>query len=404
MKSGLWLSRRQVRWLIVLLALLPLIPSGLLIQMMVQNALRDRAFFATEMERTYREQLARVADRYSIDRQVADPGGLREHLARVFGPELDLVASPAGRVEGEIEKAMSGFAVVHRIEEGSYEGWMIMIPEIPAQPDQQSEQKRLALNHVVGILVGVILVAGGVWFTVHRRLRVDELRSDLLTTISHEIKTPVAASRVLIETLEDGETDKQTTREYLKLISQENDRMTELADQFLTYSRLEQGQVSLTRKRCSLKRILQEQVILLRPQFEAVGGNLVLECDESMEVETDPRAVKLILMNLLENALKYGGTPPGCRVVAREAGRRIEILVSDDGNGVERSERRAIFRKFYQGDAELSRGKTGVGLGLAICRQFARLLKGEIYVADAAAGEGATFVFTVPCRGGGRTE
>jgi signal transduction histidine kinase len=176
--------------------------------------------------------------------------------------------------------------------------------------------------------------------------------------------------------------------------------MTELADQFLTYSRLEQGQVRVTKKRCTLNRLLEEQVLLLSPRFESAGGRLQLHCEKTWEVETDPRAVKLILMNLLENALKYGGDPPTCEVVARESGKRIEIVVSDGGSGVERSEQKAIFRKFYQGDAELSRGKSGVGLGLAICRQFARLLKGEVYVADSSEGEGASFVFTVPFAGG----
>jgi signal transduction histidine kinase len=399
-KTGLWLSRRQVRWLIVLLALLPLIPSGLLIQMMVQNALRDRAFVATEMESTYRDQLARVANRFSLDQAQASESQLVDHLTRIFGSELELAVSPNGHETGKFQEALAKSPVVHFIEEGSYAGWIISLDGVPGLPDQMTEQRQLALNHVAGIIAGVLVVAGGVWFTVHRRLRVDELRSDLLTTISHEIKTPVAASKVLIETLESGSVDEQTSKEYLNLIGKENDRMTELADQFLTYSRLEQGQVRVTKKRCTLNRLLEEQVLLLSPRFESAGGRLQLHCEKTWEVETDPRAVKLILMNLLENALKYGGDPPTCEVVARESGKRIEIVVSDGGSGVERSEQKAIFRKFYQGDAELSRGKSGVGLGLAICRQFARLLKGEVYVADSSEGEGASFVFTVPFAGG----
>ena len=398
-KSGLWLSRRQVRWLIVLLALLPLIPSGLLIQIMIQNAIRDRAFVASEMGRTYRSQLARIADRYSLEQSEPREQDLAEYLNRVFGAEVELVIAPPSEVKNMTVNPLTIYPVVHRLDEGAFAGWMIFIKEVPGLPDQRDEQRKLTVNHIIGILVGVVLVAGGVWFTVHRRLRVDEMRSDLLTTISHEIKTPVAASRVLIETLEDGGVDEETAHDYLRLIRKENDRMTELADQFLTYSRLEQGQVSISRKSCSLSRLLHEQVRLLRPQFTAEGGSLKMDCEEDWRIETDPQAVKLVLDNLIENALKYGGDPPHCVVEAKEAGGRIEISVTDSGEGVDRAERKAIFRKFYQGDAELSRGKSGVGLGLAICRQFARLLRGNIYVADSCEGEGARFVFSIPYSG-----
>lgn len=398
-KSGLWLSRRQVRWLIVLLALLPLIPSGLLIQMMIQNAIRDRAFVAAEMGNTYRSQLARIADRFSTGQEKANARNLTEHLDRVFGSEVELVVKSPGEAAAMKVNPLAIYPVVHRIDGGAFRDWMIFIKEVPGLPDQRDEQRKLTVGHVIGILAGVLLVAGGVWFTVHRRLRVDELRSDLLTTISHEIKTPVAASRVLIETLEDGMVDRETYLDYLRLIGKENERMTELADQFLTYSRLEQGQVSIARKSFSLSRLLREQVSLLEPRFAAEGGSLTMECESDLQVETDPQAVKLVLENLIENALKYGGEPPGCHVQVNDAGGKIEIVVTDSGQGVERSERKAIFRKFYQGDAELSRGKSGVGLGLAICRQFARLLRGSISVEEAAGGGGAKFVFSIPCAG-----
>lgn len=396
---GLWLSRRQVRWLIVLLALLPLIPSGLLIQMMAQNAIRDRAFVATEMGQTYRSQLARIADRFSADQEQADEQSLRNRLDRIFASEVEFVFVPPSRVESMQENPFAKYPVVHSVNEGAFAGWMIYIKEIPIFPYQLDEQRYMTVTHIVGILAGVILVAGVVWFAVHRRLRVDEMRSDLLTTISHEIKTPVAASRVLIETLEGGATDEQTQRDYLGLIAKENERMTELADQFLTYSRLEKGQVSISCKAFSLSQLLHEQVSLLKPQFLAKGGSLQLNGQPDWQLDTDPQAVKLILDNLIENALKYGGDPPHCQIEVTENGPRIEISIIDSGEGVERSERKTIFRKFYQGDAELSRNKSGVGLGLAICRHFARLLRGQVYVADSRAGEGARFVLSIPYHG-----
>ena len=87
----------------------------------------------------------------------------------------------------------------------------------------------------------VVLVASVVWYAVNRGLRVDEIRKDLITTISHELKTPVSAIKILAESLEDGNLSAADQAEYVKLISSENDRIEGLANRFLTYGRLEKG-------------------------------------------------------------------------------------------------------------------------------------------------------------------
>ena len=92
------------------------------------------------------------------------------------------------------------------------------LDRLPSFRDHENEQRRETLWHLVAILSGVLGMAGLAWFAIHRRLRIDALRSDLLTTISHEIKTPVAASKVLLETLEEEELEEELQREYLQLI------------------------------------------------------------------------------------------------------------------------------------------------------------------------------------------
>jgi len=279
---------------------------------------------------------------------------------------------------------------------GRFKGWTISLDQLEEFPEYFNEQRARTFWHAVMIVFGVTLVAGVVWFAVHRRLRVDELRSDLLTTISHEIKTPVAAMKVIIETLEQSDVDEKTKSEYLRLLGSENDRVGELADQFLTYNRLERGQISVRPVECYLREFLEEELDRMRPLFETAGGTLTMKCPDDLRVWVDLPAMKVVLANLLENALKYGGTPPQAKVEARAGGRRVEIVVKDSGPGIPLRERRAVFRKFYRSDARLNRGHSGIGLGLAICRRFIRLLKGTIEVSPAENGEGAELVISLP--------
>lgn len=393
----MWLSQRQVRWLIVLLALLPLIPSILLIQVMMQNAMRDRDSAVSEITDIYRGQLTLLIERFIGDAEHPDGRELVDYLDRIFVEDVSLLVSNS---DGDLifgdPSSLSGDAIIYEISHGDLKGWTISLDQSEEYPEYFNEQKAQTFWHAVLIVVGVILIAGIVWFTVHRRLRVDEIRSDLFTTISHEIKTPVAAMKVLIETLEQSGVDEKTKQDYLGLLASENERVEELAEQFLTYSRLERGQIRIKRVDCYLKNFLEIELNLMRPLFESAGGTLHCQCPDEIRVKVDVPALKIVIANLLENALKYGGDPPVVKVEVNASGKRVEIMVRDQGPGIPRAERRAVFRKFYRSDALLHRGHSGVGLGLAICRHFLKLLKGKIEVSSPGAGEGATFTVSLP--------
>ncbi|MDF1853106.1 MAG: HAMP domain-containing sensor histidine kinase [Verrucomicrobiales bacterium] len=398
MKKGLWLSQRHVRWMIVLLALLPLLPTAMLVQVMRQSALGDREAAATELSSMYRQQLIQLSERYSAMHKESDPEALVDYLRQVFGEEIELISFAPELAE---ESAFLGEeAAIHTIGEGGLAGWTVAIDSIPRFQPHVIEQKEEALWHAVFICMGVVVVGGIVWFAVHRQLRVDELRGDLLATVSHELKTPISASGLLIDTLASGNLDETETADYLALVSRENDRLAELADQFLTFSRLERGQVRNRPVSCRLANLIEEQVLLMEPRFSAAGGQLTWSCDPAIEVATDPQAAKVVLSNLFTNVLKYGGSPPRGEVSVSTDGGMARVQVRDDGPGVERRERRAIFRKYYRSDAELTETRSGMGLGLTICRQFAQLVKGGLKLIDGQA-RGSCFEFSLPLSEGG---
>lgn len=393
----MWLSQRQVRLLIVLLALLPLIPSILLVQMMVQNSLRDRNVLKEGLSIIYREQLGLTAERFSVTQRVADPERLHNHLSRIFGEGSSVAINQSDQIllaaflneEGEN-------SVVHTIEEGAYQGWSVSLKISGDMLMRSEEQRQEIWWHAFWVLSGVTLVAGVVWLTVHRRLRIDEIRSDLLTTISHEIKTPVAAMKVLMESLEDGSMEETVRSEYYELLHRENDRIGELADHFLLHSRLEKGQMPVRFEACELSALVRGEVALIRPQLNSASGTLSFEEGSPTLVRSDPAALKIVLSNLLENAVKYGGRPPVLDVKIGKSEHHAEVSISDRGEGIPRSERRAVFRRFYRGDVQLTGSQGGVGLGLPICRHLIRLLRGEIRISSGPDGKGSVFLVRLP--------
>lgn len=397
-KGGLWLNRQQVKWLVVLLALLPLIPTGLLVRLMVQNAAGDREEAAAELASAYREQLKQIADRYSVSTDVPSQVELENLTERVFGEEIEItITLPDMFPEEEDVTPARLSSLSYEIDRGACAGWVVTLRDIPEFADHLDEQRQETVLHAVGILSGVSLVAGCVWFAVNRRLKIDELRTDLVTTVSHEMKTPVAASKVLLETLAEGNPDHETRREYLELLGRENDRMAELAEQFLTFARLDSGQLRVSRIPCELGPVIEEQIALLRPQFQSRGGEIQFTGQKVLPVKTDPAAIKVILSNLIGNALKYGGTPPCTRIGSGIAEGQVWISVSDNGPGIPLECRETIFREYDRGDRKLSSASSGIGLGLAISQRFARLLGGRIRVATREDGTvTSSFILSLP--------
>ena len=118
---------------------------------------------------------------------------------------------------------------------------------------------------------------------------------------------------------------------------------------------------------------------MVRPRFESRGGQIVFsERELPSAIKTDPSAVKVIVSNLISNALKYGGSPPEAKVESGVTDHGFWISVSDNGVGVEPEESETSFREFHQADRKLSGNASGMGLGLAISRRFARALGGDI--------------------------
>jgi signal transduction histidine kinase len=225
---------------------------------------------------------------------------------------------------------------------------------------------------------------------------VARLKTDLVAAASHELRTPLASMRVLIDgLLDDAEIDPVKTREYLRLLSAENARLTRLIENFLTFSRLDRGRTPFVFDDTSAASIVTAAVDAVRHRLPP-SGDLRVAIEPSIPpISADAQALTTALVNLLENAIKYSPADPRIEVRAARDNGHVTFAVIDNGIGIASGQQRRIFRRFYRVDQDLSRHTSGVGLGLTIVESVVRGHGGTVEVASAP-GQGSTFTLRVP--------
>ena len=236
-------------------------------------------------------------------------------------------------------------------------------------------------------LVGAIALIDDV--SEHHRL--DVVRRDFIANVSHEMRTPVGAMRLLAETL-DGETDPDVTARLRGRLQVEADRLTRLIDDLIDLSRIE-GSTDERREHVDLAAIIQETAAALRPAAESANVDLQLELDSDVpSAWADRSQLVSAVTNLFENAIKY--TEPGGSVVGRLVthGHEVAVAVVDSGIGIPQRDVNRIFERFYRVDRGRSIQTGGTGLGLSIVRHVAANHGGRV---DVVSQEGAGSAFTL---------
>jgi PAS domain S-box-containing protein len=227
---------------------------------------------------------------------------------------------------------------------------------------------------------------------------VNRRKSEFVTLVSHELKTPLTSMTGYIELLleEQGGPLAQRQREWLGIIGDNADRLIMLIDDLLDIARIEAGRIELKRTPLDLVPLIQEVAHALRPQIEGKGQWLTLELAEALPaVAGDADRVRQILTNLLANALKY--TPAGgcITITARGDAGCVRIAIQDTGIGVAPEDQAQLFTPFFRAQKDATQGVGGTGLGLAITQALVELHGGTITVTSVP-GQGSTFSFTLP--------
>ncbi len=273
-------------------------------------------------------------------------------------------------------------------------GWQISL-SVPGKEFDATSERRVASYIWIGLLaIGVVavsaLLAGQV---MRRQWQLARIKTDLVAAVSHELKTPVASVRILVDTLlAEEHPDAARTRDYLGLIAHENLRLGRLIENFLTFSRLERN-----RQRFEFADVDPSHVV--EAAMAAHNGSQptlsILVAPDLPRIRADEDALVTVLRNLLDNALKY--TPGEKRIAVRayRENARVIFAVEDNGIGIATHEQKRIFRRFYQVDRRLARDAGGCGLGLSIVEFIVRAHGGAVRV-QSQPGRGSTFFVALP--------
>lgn len=248
---------------------------------------------------------------------------------------------------------------------------------------------------------GVVTAAIAVFDDITTRQEIEQLKSDFLSMISHDLRGPLSAIKGLSSSvlLDSGPRDVDTLMEYISSIDEEVDRMNELVSNLLDMSRIESNRMPKDPEVCHLTDIVSESVRAL--ERSRLGGQHSVTVDvpiELPEIFADYDQISRVLFNLLGNAAKY--SPEGSQIRVRSHISPIDeniILteVSDHGFGIPSEDIGKIFDKFYRVTSHTGRGRPGSGLGLAICRAIVEAHDGKIWV-ETEPGKGSTFYFELP--------
>ncbi len=248
----------------------------------------------------------------------------------------------------------------------------------------------------IGILIAAVAVAA----LLAGVLSLSERRAAFVSAVTHELRTPLTTFRMYSEMLAEGMVPEGKRDRYLRTLQVEAERLGHLVDNVLAYARLERGRSTRTVQAVSVDELLDRAVPRLRERAARVEMELRVERSpdtDGAELRGEPSAIEQILLNLVDNACKYGGGDEDASIVlaVTRGGRRLELRVRDHGHGIDRRTRRRLFRPFSRSAEEAAGSAPGVGLGLALSRRLARDLGGDLKLVDVD-GPGACFALTLP--------
>jgi len=243
--------------------------------------------------------------------------------------------------------------------------------------------------------LGARLGTGLIVRDVTREREADALKSQLLATVSHELRTPLASIKGFATTLlrQDVTWNEVEQRDFLRIIEDETDRLGEIIDNLLDMSQIEVGALRIDREPTQLRGLIRELVDAMRMRTESHFFDVDLPT-ELPRVLADPRRVRQVIRNLLDNAIKYskaGQISISCQV----AQDYVTVSVSDQGEGIPPQFLSKIFTRFFQVDGKSTRRKGGSGLGLSISRGIIEAHGGKMW-AESLVGQGSVFKFTLP--------
>ncbi len=303
------------------------------------------------------------------------------------------VVDGAGRFVTGVGEVVEEPFVTVLLGEG-FPGWRIELSFGVGDIFERAASRHVAIYIWTGVLVIVlILLAGGFAAqAVRKQIKLNKLKNDFIATVSHELKTPLASIRLLVDTLLEGNyKDQQQVTDYFHLVSKENERLTRLVDNFLTFSRMERNKQTFAMAPTRPDDIARDAAEAVKTKFSAGQCDFKLEIADNLpDVFADHGIMVAAVANLLDNSYKYSYDNKKIELKVFSRDNQVCFSIKDNGIGMNRRQVRKIFDRFYQADSSLARRAEGAGLGLSIVKFIVDAHKGTISI-DSEPGKGTTF-------------
>lgn len=246
----------------------------------------------------------------------------------------------------------------------------------------------------------LILITGLAFIMAYRNIRknilINNLRNDFISNITHELKTPVATLSVALESLGKYKmsADPAVLDEYLTLASKETKRLEELIDRVLNHSTLEESRSMLDITKMDIVPLIKEVTAIMGGRPDANGLIEFVPGEENIIVEGDPLLLKGVLINLIDNSLKYCDTRPAIKILADREKNYAVIRVNDNGPGIPAEYQKKVFEKFFRVPSGNIHNVKGYGLGLSFAALVTDLHKGSIRTVNL--NPGCSFIIKLP--------
>ena len=312
---------------------------------------------------------------------------VNQALEQLFGLSGDL----RGRTMMEALRLHELQQLVNRVRaEGQVLGFELVPPGLDNRCLQVNATALLDRN---GNRQGMILV----FHDLTRLKQLENTRKEFVANVSHELRTPLSMIKGYVETLINGaKDDPNVATRFLQTIEKHADRLTCLIEDLLTISRLESGQIVMNLQKVELRPVANDVVNDLKSRADDKKVVLENQVPAEIRVRADADRIQQVLFNLVDNAIKYGGSEGHVWIGALAVDdQMIEVSVRDNGPGIPPDAIERVFERFYRADKARSREQGGTGLGLSIVKHIVQSHGGEVW-AKSAMGQGTTFLFTLP--------
>jgi signal transduction histidine kinase len=257
---------------------------------------------------------------------------------------------------------------------------------------------REAVLLILGVLFFTLIITGLILNTIFlvREIRRGEQQDAFLNAVTHELKTPIAAIKLYLDTLRSRDLPDDKRREFYEIIDAESNRLLNTVEQVLIAGRAKSAANTENLAEIDLGEVLQNAVRVIESRYKLPQGVIrLLEAADDPKVFGNRDELETVFVNLLDNAVKYSGDDRKISVRIRSGG-RVEVIIRDNGVGLQPAELKRIFKRFYRAPGPLSKRVKGTGLGLFIVKTLIEKHGGRIRAESRGEGRGTTFIVRLP--------